>query len=1235
MARRQQSSFLDGIAEGFQLMEGIKRQKKQDERTAELHELQMKQLNRQDRRASTLEDAEKQIAAAGNMSVIPSIEQGTDGSEVERYKVGNQTFESRGAVPQAQQRVEQLIPDATTPEKAAAFAGMTALNAVGDSLIPARVASGMAGQGIRGVVRDVAQAGAVNAAIPLGERALAGAVTGDASAVARGGYDQVGTEVIEGAAGGALGATAARPAIRGTQALTDRLPFNRFSRTETGEVDLTQQVSDAQRDRTPALARRGGEVQWGPAELPPVGETRDMFGGGGMLLEGRPVVAPMDEPAVRNRRQMDLDFTGEPPTLYASGDGATSADQSALASALLARDRLTANLDRQASDAAMARAEPGQVLDLWGGAPSFPPVLDAGAAEPGAAPVRNRRQTELPFAGRDTIVVSDDGEAIPGGIRNALSTIDARLRAQEQQRAAQMAEARPGQTLDMFTGRGRFPAAPESPPAVTPAEPAPAAQRELPGMLTKGALLRELQGASADTNIPAFRGGEAMGGKSPTGLRAILDAQDPVAAMREAYADGAHPKAELIDKWHERLVGRKLSAPEAQALPVAEPPPQVEAGERFAATEDLQSRSLKGMAKLRDALKRSADEETSWNIREDIKEFTRALKVTDPAQKRRAVDALEKRVLQLDNYLGTPSAGEKFSAGYLRRPASDNVASSNATGGADVRNNAAGSDVPARRGARAEVGARPTGASVRVAQDVADVGALRRALERDGGESLPSYSVRTARLRDAKDPSRLGEVFGHRVVGFDTDGRKSLASVEGVTRIPGADGAIFVNAKATHPGRLVFGHELVHQIRENSPDLYDRLVDAMEASTDSGQAAKYAERLKKDYADADIGEEMTANVVGHLFATDKNFVRQFGRKSPEFIRPLLDFIQSTVDTVKDRLGFGGKRYADTRMDALVRDLEKLTAEVSTVLKQYEGRDKGAASGEAKFMRKAQEDASLGKPDGLRAVASKGFEQDIKDRIADGLSSGKQGAFERALGLMTTEQIVEQFGKTTRGAKDLAEALSKKFGAPFDMAARADATVKKMLGLPEITRRNLSDIMFAATEAEIHPDKPLADSRTEPTQGDIEAHALLARKYEALPPEAKAAYQEARKLMDKQFVDIVSSLRRLVSRVEPDPTARAARLKQIDDMVGRTKGPYFPLARFGDFVLIAKNAAADGRSIVQHFETKAAMERARAEMVDMGVGADKIVMTFSALGQSAEQTTETMTAITLNPAEGSR
>ncbi len=102
---RQQRSFFDGIADGYQMMEGVKRQKRQDELSRELHDRQIKQLDRQDRRATLTEDAEKQIAAAGAVSVTPSVERGEDGSEVERYKVGSQTFESRARADQEATRM--------------------------------------------------------------------------------------------------------------------------------------------------------------------------------------------------------------------------------------------------------------------------------------------------------------------------------------------------------------------------------------------------------------------------------------------------------------------------------------------------------------------------------------------------------------------------------------------------------------------------------------------------------------------------------------------------------------------------------------------------------------------------------------------------------------------------------------------------------------------------------------------------------------------------------------------------------------------------------------------------------------------------------------------------------------------------------------------------------------------------------------------------------------------------
>ncbi|MFZ5526416.1 MAG: PLxRFG domain-containing protein [Pseudomonadota bacterium] len=1103
---------------------------------------------------------------------------------------------------QVPSRVNYLMPHASPTQQSAAAAGMVFVGGAADAFVPARILAGAAKPGLGGVVRDVALGSALGGLTPVAERAIAATASGDFGAFDRGGVEQVGQEMLEGGAAGGVSSAVARPVIHATQWARDRIgqrtreQFPAFSRTETGDIDLTQQVVDAQADRTPAVFRRGGAVDWTDQGGTLAGQTPDMFGGEGMLLSARPEVAPEQLARSHDRRQMPLDFSPEAPSLYSTEDGLVGSVPSDVRAAMLAEDRVRAARSAEA----LAAARPGQTVDLFDGIPRYPASVQE-APQADVPVVQNRRQVPLDFTPESQpIVVTRDGEAITGGVENGLDTLRYRQLAEERQRQQAMASAESGQVVDMFSGRPGYPAqAPElenAPPALSVPDQA---QHELPGMVTKGRLLQTLQAASRDTGISAFRGQTPLGGKSPTGLRAVLDAQDPIAAMREAYASGAHSKAELIDKWHERLVGRRLSEPERAAAEIARPTRPVEIGERFAASQDLQARGLKGMAKLREALRRSQDDEMTWNLKEDIKEFTQALRTADPAQRRATVDALEKRVLQLRAYSGRADETGRFGPGFMRQgPAVDKRMT-----GEQPRVNASAST---EDNVTVNASTRQRG-SVRSA-DVDAVGALRSTIERAIGATLPPYTVRAAGLRNAKAVQKLANAFGVSVVGYTTDGRKSLASYQGATRIAGAPGVVFVRADSQLPHRLIFGHELVHQIAEKAPDLYDALVSTMERTTSEPRARDYHRALveKHGYRPDEAPEEMTANVVGHLFATDKAFLRQFGRKSPEFIRPLLDFLSKMLDQLKARLGMD-QPHRDPEIESMITDLEALKRGVARTLQEFARRSantKAENPDQASFLRRAEE----GDPKAVGYAAAKGISSDIADQIRDGLSSGKQGAFERALGLMTTEQIAEQFGSKVRGANSLVEALGKRFGAPFGMAAQGDAVVKRVLALPEYARKQLADLMFAATEAEIHPDRPLTDSIKKPTQGDEQAHAILVKKYEALPKGAKDAYQEARKLMDKQFADITGALRRLVARVEPDPTARAARLQQINDMVGRTKGPYFPLTRFGDFVLVAKGAASDGRSIVQHFETKSAMERARAELIKGGASAAKVVMT---------------------------
>ena len=1180
------------------------------------------------------------------------------------------------AVPQAVQRTEQLMPNASTAAKAAAVTGMTAVNAAADAFIPARVMRGVAAPGIRGYATDIAQGVGLGAATPLAERAIAGATSGEFDSFERGGYEQIGDEVIEGAAGGGVQAGMARPVTRGAQRVADRIAdsqaFSRFRRTPTGEVDLTTQVGNIYGDDTlniPAINRapwRGVQQRTLGNTPVPQGETLDMFGGEGMLLEAAPqqeAVSPMQFSAEAVRQQPDL-FSAENLTRLAreeadsqvppgftrdmfGGEGALLPAQDA-PPAPRQPFELSGQIDLFSVEG-MRRAPDnrGAQLDMFGGE-TMP--LDFPTAEPAApAPVRNLRQRELDLEGRrptpdtpDVIYVDDQGRQVSPDVVTA--DPQWRDRAQAMQREAQMQRVPVGATPDMFGGRPRFAPADADTPDTAAAPDTDPRQRELPGMVTQSTLLRELQSASKETGIAAFRGKEPMGGKSNTGIKAILESQDPVAAMREAYADGAHPKAELLDIWHERLTGRKISDPEpvdaaapadtppvADEAPVSQPaqsgvPDEGTGGARspqaapapeptttaapeptpFRPTLDVPARAARALAAadsmmsaFRDKLKGDLEADTMFNLREIAADLKRAMRNPKSDEAAGIVDASEKSLRELREW----AQRSKIDVGTLAF-------------GPSLRRDAEGATNERRTGS-VSAGVRqadgPVAAGRRDFSPAQAVDRLRQVLQATFGETIPGYALRPTVVRD-RAIKKLADIFGHTVVAFKADGRKSLAGIGGVTRVDGVEGVIFLNADTSTPLRAIFGHEVVHNIRDEAPQLYDRLVDAMERYTDSAQASAYAKKLESigyDPRTEDIGEEMTGNVVGHLFASDPAFIRQFGRRSPEFVRPLLDWVNGMIDAIKARMG--GPRWSDPDVARMVKDMEALSKEVSAILKEYEQRPSAKSPlapsrSEVRFLRRAQEQAATGNPDAMRRLATEGFAIDMRNQAADAFSAGSDAAMRRGLKLMTMEQIIEQFGDRVRGARPLVDALAQKYGTPFKTTVKADEITKRMFNLREADRKALADVMFAATEAEIHPDRPLEQSMAEPTEADVAAHNLLAKRYEALSAEQKGIYQDARRLLEDQRTETVAALERLISRIETDPEAREQRIKEVRNIVGRVRGPYFPLARFGDFVLIAKGAARDGRSVVRHFETKSAMERARQEMVAEGTSTDKIVMT---------------------------
>lgn len=110
-----------------------------------------------------------------------------------------------------------------------------------------------------------------------------------------------------------------------------------------------------------------------------------------------------------------------------------------------------------------------------------------------------------------------------------------------------------------------------------------------------------------------------------------------------------------------------------------------------------------------------------------------------------------------------------------------------------------------------------------------------------------------------------------------------------------------------------------------------------------------------------------------------------------------------------------------------------------------------------------------------------------------------------------------------------------------------------------------------------------------------AHTELMRKYAALSQEAKDVYAAAQKAYIDQHDQLESELVERIVRAIKNEDEAAKQSAAIKAMFTRakSKGPYFPMSRFGDYVVMAQDA--DGNYVREHAETEFEQDRL-AEMM---------------------------------------
>lgn len=227
-------------------------------------------------------------------------------------------------------------------------------------------------------------------------------------------------------------------------------------------------------------------------------------------------------------------------------------------------------------------------------------------------------------------------------------------------------------------------------------------------------------------------------------------------------------------------------------------------------------------------------------------------------------------------------------------------------------------------------------------------------------------------------------------------------------------------------------------------------------------------------------------------------------------------------------------------------------------------------------------------DGLKSITMQDVKRAGRHKLTDWLKLGLQ--------FLGRRQLVDIYGDVLPLAEY--DRLAAQMEADKnDVGASADDLARRWGRLPD--ERKLAELMHDATLAQID-----ADSAVPYAAGDDRAKSqMLKGQFDALTPEAQKVYREARDHYRKHHAAVREAIQARIQRSELRSAKKAELLQRMDDdFFQAIKGVYFPLARFGQYVVVVKDGAGKVAS-VSRAETMAEAEGMRREMVRAFPAAD--------------------------------
>jgi len=208
-----------------------------------------------------------------------------------------------------------------------------------------------------------------------------------------------------------------------------------------------------------------------------------------------------------------------------------------------------------------------------------------------------------------------------------------------------------------------------------------------------------------------------------------------------------------------------------------------------------------------------------------------------------------------------------------------------------------------------------------------------------------------------------------------------------------------------------------------------------------------------------------------------------------------------------------------------------------------------------------------------------------------------------LGFLGRRQLVDVYGDMLPELRTYSDLMARMDADKNEAGAGADQLAQNWAKLSD--ERALAELMHDSTLAQMDPaaDYVASDNRVQ--------YGALRRRFEALTPEAREVYTKARDTYRQHMRDVRSAIKERIERAGMSSDRKAAMLKRMDDeFFGHIKGVYFPLARFGQYVVVVKDAEGKTAS-VSRAETMAEADAMRGQMVaafpkDKGFSVGKVL-----------------------------